>query len=169
MHCRARLGAPAPVWLAVTTIFVAERVVTVRARGPLQMALAAALRVQMPFDRFLQLVHAKANPRHVDKQRKEVVSMYHKAVLARTGAAAAAYPAATRCEVEGTQSLVSLQYPNGRIHETALIRARELRVGDQFELHGRQWRAVDSKQKRGRATKPRPRVLCVLATLPVQP
>jgi hypothetical protein len=87
----------------------------------------------------------------------------------RTGAAAAAYPAATRCEVDGTESLVSLRYPNGRIHETALTRARELRVGDQFELHGRQWRAVDSKQKRGRATKPRPRILCVLATLPVQP
>jgi hypothetical protein len=59
-HSRARLGAPAPVWLAVTPIFVAERVVTVRAHGPLQMALAAALRVEMPFDRFLRVVHAKA-------------------------------------------------------------------------------------------------------------
>jgi hypothetical protein len=90
--------------------------------------------------------------------------MYHKAVLAGTGAAAAAYPAATRCEVEGTESLVSLEYPNGRIHETALITAREIRVGDEFELHGRQWRAVDSKQNRGRATKRRPRVLCVLVS-----
>ena len=94
--------------------------------------------------------------------------MHHKAVLAGTGAAAARYPAATPCEVDGTESLVSLQYPNGRIHETALIRARELRVGDQFELHGRQWRAVESKENRGRATKQRPRVLCVLATFPVQ-
>jgi hypothetical protein len=34
--------------------------VTVRARGRLQMALAAALVVEMTFDLFLQAVHAKA-------------------------------------------------------------------------------------------------------------
>jgi cellulose synthase/poly-beta-1,6-N-acetylglucosamine synthase-like glycosyltransferase len=49
-----------PLWLVVTGIFVAERVVTVRARGPLQMALAAVLLVEMTFDLFLQVVHAKA-------------------------------------------------------------------------------------------------------------
>jgi hypothetical protein len=49
-----------PLWLAVSIIFVAERFVTVRARGPLQMALAATLLVEMPFDRFLQVVHGKA-------------------------------------------------------------------------------------------------------------
>jgi cellulose synthase/poly-beta-1,6-N-acetylglucosamine synthase-like glycosyltransferase len=49
-----------PVWLAVTAIFIAERVVTVRRRGPLQMALAATLVVEMSFDVFLQGVHAKA-------------------------------------------------------------------------------------------------------------
>jgi cellulose synthase/poly-beta-1,6-N-acetylglucosamine synthase-like glycosyltransferase len=49
-----------PAWLAVTGIFVAERVITVRARGPLQMALAATLLVEMTFDLFLQSVHAKA-------------------------------------------------------------------------------------------------------------
>jgi hypothetical protein len=49
-----------PLWLALTTLFVAERVVRVGARGPLQMALAATLRVEMPFDRFLQVVDAKA-------------------------------------------------------------------------------------------------------------
>jgi hypothetical protein len=46
--------------MAVTVIFVAERVVTVRQRGPLQMALAATLVVEMSFDVFLQGVHAKA-------------------------------------------------------------------------------------------------------------
>jgi hypothetical protein len=90
--------------------------------------------------------------------------MLNKAVLAGTGPAAAAYTAANRREVEGAESLVSLQYPNGRIHETALIRAREIRVDDQFELYGRQWRAVDSKQNRGRTTKLRARVLCVLVS-----
>jgi cellulose synthase/poly-beta-1,6-N-acetylglucosamine synthase-like glycosyltransferase len=49
-----------PLWLAVTAVFVAERVVTVRARGALQMALAATLVVEMTFDVFLQFVHAKA-------------------------------------------------------------------------------------------------------------
>jgi hypothetical protein len=49
-----------PLWLAVSIIFVAERFVTVRARGPLQMALAATLLVEMPFDRFLQVVNGKA-------------------------------------------------------------------------------------------------------------
>jgi cellulose synthase/poly-beta-1,6-N-acetylglucosamine synthase-like glycosyltransferase len=49
-----------PLWAAVTGIFVLERVVTVRARGPLQMALAATLVVEMSFDLFLQAVHARA-------------------------------------------------------------------------------------------------------------
>jgi hypothetical protein len=49
-----------PLWTAVTGIFIAERVVTVRGRGPTQMALAATLVVEMTFDIFLQAVHAKA-------------------------------------------------------------------------------------------------------------
>jgi cellulose synthase/poly-beta-1,6-N-acetylglucosamine synthase-like glycosyltransferase len=49
-----------PLWLTVTGIFVAERIVTVRARGPMQMALAGTLVVEMGFDFFLQGVHAKA-------------------------------------------------------------------------------------------------------------
>jgi biofilm PGA synthesis N-glycosyltransferase PgaC len=47
-------------WLAVTAIFVLERAVTVRSRGPLQMLLAATLLVEMTFDIFLQAVHLKA-------------------------------------------------------------------------------------------------------------
>ena len=49
-----------PLWLAVTGIFMAERVVTVRSRGPVQMALAGSLLVEMSFDFFLQGVHLKA-------------------------------------------------------------------------------------------------------------
>jgi hypothetical protein len=49
-----------PLWLAVTAIFVTERVVTVRSRGLGQMALASTLLVEMSFDIFLQGVHAKA-------------------------------------------------------------------------------------------------------------
>jgi len=49
-----------PIWLAVTGIFIAERVVTVRSRGPLHMAFAAILLGEMVFDAFLQGVHGKA-------------------------------------------------------------------------------------------------------------
>ena len=49
-----------PLWLALSGLFILERVVTVRSRGPLQMALAATLVVEMTFDLFLQGVHAKA-------------------------------------------------------------------------------------------------------------
>jgi cellulose synthase/poly-beta-1,6-N-acetylglucosamine synthase-like glycosyltransferase len=49
-----------PLWMGVTGLFVAERVVTVRARGVRHMALAATLTVEMSFDLFLQGVHAKA-------------------------------------------------------------------------------------------------------------
>jgi hypothetical protein len=46
--------------MAVTAIFIAELIVTVRQRGPVQMALAGLLVVEMSFDVFLQGVHAKA-------------------------------------------------------------------------------------------------------------
>lgn len=49
-----------PLWLAVTGLFILERVITVRSRGPGQMALAATLVVEMSFDFYLQGVHAKA-------------------------------------------------------------------------------------------------------------
>lgn len=49
-----------PLWLTVTGIFIVERIVTVRSRGVVQMALAAVLVVEMAFDIFLQGVHAKA-------------------------------------------------------------------------------------------------------------
>lgn len=49
-----------PFWLAVTGVFAAERVVTVRRRGWLQMLLAAPIVVEMVFDLFLQAVQARA-------------------------------------------------------------------------------------------------------------
>ncbi|MFC4052996.1 glycosyltransferase family 2 protein [Actinomadura syzygii] len=49
-----------PIWAAVTVIFMVERVVTVRLRGPIQMALAATIVVEMVFDVFLQFVQARA-------------------------------------------------------------------------------------------------------------
>ncbi|CAI9408038.1 hypothetical protein HIDPHFAB_00997 [Nocardioides sp. T2.26MG-1] len=48
-----------PFWLAVTLVFVVERVVTVRDRGPVRMLLAASM-YELPYDIFLQVVHGKA-------------------------------------------------------------------------------------------------------------
>ncbi|WP_370247064.1 glycosyltransferase family 2 protein [Nocardioides sp.] len=49
-----------PFWLALSLVFVLERVVTVRARGWRQMLLAAPLVIEMVFDMYLQLVQARA-------------------------------------------------------------------------------------------------------------
>lgn len=49
-----------PLWIGVTAVFVVERIVTVHARGPLMMGLAALLVVEMVFDVFLQAVHVRA-------------------------------------------------------------------------------------------------------------
>lgn len=49
-----------PLWIAVTGLFAVERVVTVRDRGPLQMALASVIVVEMAFDVFLQAAQARA-------------------------------------------------------------------------------------------------------------
>ncbi len=49
-----------PFWLAISLIFVVERVVTVRSRGWQQMLLSAPLVIEFTFDAFLQLVQARA-------------------------------------------------------------------------------------------------------------
>ncbi len=49
-----------PLWVAVTGVFMIERIVTVRSRGGGQMAVAGLLFVEMIFDVFLQIAQAKA-------------------------------------------------------------------------------------------------------------
>ncbi|MGN9786453.1 glycosyltransferase family 2 protein [Nonomuraea sp. ZG12] len=49
-----------PLWVGITAIFVLERVVTVRSRGRVQMAIAAVIVIEMVFDVFLQAAQAKA-------------------------------------------------------------------------------------------------------------
>jgi cellulose synthase/poly-beta-1,6-N-acetylglucosamine synthase-like glycosyltransferase len=49
-----------PLWTAVTLVFAAERIVTVRDRGWKHMSFAALLVVEMSFDFFLQATQAKA-------------------------------------------------------------------------------------------------------------
>jgi cellulose synthase/poly-beta-1,6-N-acetylglucosamine synthase-like glycosyltransferase len=49
-----------PIWIVITTVFITERVITVRDRGPVQMALAGLIFVEMSFDVFLQAAQARA-------------------------------------------------------------------------------------------------------------
>jgi hypothetical protein len=57
-------------------------------------------------------------------------------------------------------SPISLQYPNGRVHETTLPTSGELRPGHRFELYGRHWEAVHLLEPpRFRVDKER-RMLC---------
>lgn len=49
-----------PIWVAITGVFIAERVITVRDRGAAQMALAGLIFVEMSFDIFLQAAQARA-------------------------------------------------------------------------------------------------------------
>jgi hypothetical protein len=67
------------------------------------------------------------------------------------------------------ESLVSLQYPHGRVHKASLTMPERLKPGDQFELHGRHWRAVGSKPTRSRNTVDLPRLLCVSAETHTSP
>ena len=45
---------------------------------------------------------------------------------------------------------VSLQYPNGRIHEATVERDKPLERGDEFQMHGRHWRVVARTGRTGR-------------------
>jgi len=59
--------------------------------------------------------------------------------------------------------LIALQYPNGRVHETTVD--LELKVGDRFELYGREWAAhgrAGSRLRRDRTPLDQ-RMLCVPA------
>lgn len=52
--------APSPFWLAIGSIFVAERIITVRSRGWRAMLLAASMIPETVFDLFLSAVYFKA-------------------------------------------------------------------------------------------------------------
>ncbi len=60
-----------PFWLAVTAVFSLERMITVRSRGPLQVLVGGLLVVEMPYDVFLQGVHAVALTNALLKRSKK--------------------------------------------------------------------------------------------------
>ena len=60
------------------------------------------------------------------------------------------------------ETLVELRYPNGRVFETTFD--REIRVGEQFEMYGRTWRAIETKQNRRQEQMKPFRIVCVPAS-----
>ena len=64
------------------------------------------------------------------------------------------------------ETLIALEYPNGRIHKTSIVTDTEIRPGHEFELHGRRWRATKlaaATRASSRGLDPA-RILCVLAS-----
>lgn len=57
-------------------------------------------------------------------------------------------------------SPISLQYPNGRVHEQTMPTTRELMSGDQFDLYGRHWNVV-GLVRLPRGAREERRMLCV--------
>jgi hypothetical protein len=71
--------------------------------------------------------------------------------------------------LKGVESLISLRYPNGRVHEASLTTTTELQPGHGFELYGRHWNAVQLlRLPRGR-TREAQRMLCLSTAEPVVP
>ena len=57
------------------------------------------------------------------------------------------------------ESLISLEYPNGRTHEATLVGEALLEPGQEFDLHGRRWRAVEPTRRRRTPIEPH-RIRC---------
>lgn len=49
------------------------------------------------------------------------------------------------------ENRVSLQYPNGRIHEATVERDTPLERGDEFQMHGRNRRAISRTGRTARS------------------
>jgi len=65
-----------------------------------------------------------------------------------------------------TDSPISLQYPNGRVHETTLSTPGELRPGYHFELYGRHWNALYLLESSRWKVDDERRMLCLSTSSP---
>ena len=59
------------------------------------------------------------------------------------------------------ESLVALEYPNGRTHETSVTTSHELKPGAGFDLHGRHWRVVALAPTSRSARNAQARIRCL--------
>lgn len=55
---------------------------------------------------------------------------------------------------------ITLQYPNGRIHEETLTTCQPLFVGSAIELYGRTWTVVHETMPRSRYDSTLPSLVC---------
>ena len=56
-------------------------------------------------------------------------------------------------------SLLTLEYPNGRIHELESV--EEKRLGEEFDLYGHRWKVVGDVRRTGsKYGAKQPRLLC---------
>ena len=62
------------------------------------------------------------------------------------------------------ESPITLQYPNGRVHEATLTTSTALMRGYEFELYGRHWKAVRLLELRRGMEHERRRMLCFSTT-----
>jgi hypothetical protein len=66
------------------------------------------------------------------------------------------------------ESLVSLEYPNGRTHHATILGEAVLQPGQEFDLHGRRWRAVELGRTRRSSGEPA-RIRCKQVERQVDP
>jgi hypothetical protein len=59
------------------------------------------------------------------------------------------------------ESLVALEYPNGRTHETSVTTSHELKPGAGFDLHGRHWRVVGFSRNSRSTRNAQGRIRCL--------
>ena len=87
----------------------------------------------------------------------------------RLGADPTATPPDTGRLGASAGSPISLQYPNGRVHETTLPTSGELKPGHRFELFGRHWNAVSLLEPSRWKVDEQPRMLCLSTNGPDVP
>ena len=62
--------------------------------------------------------------------------------------------------LELVETRLSLEYPNGRMHNTSLFGETELQPGEEFELYGRRWQAFTLPVRRRRSAREPQRLVC---------
>ena len=71
--------------------------------------------------------------------------------------------------MDEVQSLVSLEYPNGRTHDAMILGQAELQPGQEFDLHGRRWRAVERRVRRRPLPGDTLRLTCIAVSMASAP